>query len=54
MNTKRSLRFFNTTGTGDPNVHYMLPSEVWLGGEQLHHLYHISWEHDGDVAIWGC
>ena len=36
MNTKRALRFFNTTGPCDPNDHYMLPPEERLVGAQLH------------------
>jgi len=36
MSTKRSLRFFNTTGPCDPDYHYMLPPEDRLVGAQLH------------------
>ena len=36
MNTKRSLRFFNTTGPCNPEEHYMLPPENRLVGAQLH------------------
>jgi hypothetical protein len=36
MNTKRNLRFFNTTGPCFPNDHYMLPPENRLVGAQLH------------------
>jgi hypothetical protein len=36
MNTKRSLRFFNTTGPCNPEDHYMLPPEDRLVGAQLH------------------
>jgi len=36
MSTKRSLRFFNTTGPCDPDDHYMLPPEDRLVGAQLH------------------
>ena len=36
MNTKRDLRFFNTTGPCDPDKHYMLPPEDRLMGAQLH------------------
>ena len=35
MNTKRSLRFFNTTGPCNPEEHYMLPPEDRLVGAQL-------------------
>ena len=36
MNTKRDLRFFNTTGPCNPDDHYMLPPEERLAGAQLH------------------
>ena len=36
MSTKRSLRFFNTTGPCNPDDHYMLPPENRLVGAQLH------------------
>jgi len=36
MNTKRDLRFFNTTGPCNPDDHYMLPPEERLVGAQLH------------------
>jgi len=36
MNTKRPLRFFNTTGPCHPDDHYMLPPEDRLVGAQLH------------------
>ena len=36
MNTKRDLRFFNTTGPCNPEEHYMLPPENRLVGAQLH------------------
>ena len=36
MNTKRLLRFFNTTGPCNPDDHYMLPPEDRLVGAQLH------------------
>ena len=36
MNTKRALRFFNTTGPCNPDDHYMLPPEDRLVGAQLH------------------
>ena len=36
MNTKRDLRFFNTTGPCNPDDHYMLPPEDRLVGAQLH------------------
>ena len=36
MNTKRRLRFFNTTGPCNPEDHYMLPPEDRLVGAQLH------------------
>ena len=36
MQTKRSLRFFNTTGPCNPYDHYMLPPEERLVGAQLH------------------
>jgi hypothetical protein len=36
MGTKRSLRFFNTTGPCNPDDHYMLPPEDRLVGAQLH------------------
>ena len=36
MSTKRSLRFFNTTGPCNPDDHYMLPPEDRLVGAQLH------------------
>jgi hypothetical protein len=36
MNTKLSLRFFNTTGPCDPDDHYMLPPEDRLVGAQSH------------------
>jgi len=35
MNTKRPLRFFNTTGPCNPDDHYMLPPEDRLVGAQL-------------------
>ena len=35
MNTKRSLRFFNTTGPCNPDKHYMLPPEARLVDAQL-------------------
>ena len=35
MNTKRPLRFFNTTGPCNPDDHYMLPPENRLVGAQL-------------------
>jgi len=35
MNTKRKLRFFNTTGPCDPDKHYMLPPKDRLVGAQL-------------------
>ena len=35
MSTKRSLRFFNTTGPCHPDKHYMLPPEDRLVGAQL-------------------
>jgi len=35
MNTKRTLRFFNTTGPYNPEDHYMLPPEDRLVGAQL-------------------
>jgi len=35
MPTKRSLRFFNTTGPCNPDDHYMLPPEDRLVGAQL-------------------
>jgi len=35
MNTRRSLRFFNTTGPCNPDDHYMLPPENRLVGAQL-------------------
>jgi hypothetical protein len=35
MNTKRKLRFFNTTGPCNPDDHYMLPPEERLVGAQL-------------------
>jgi hypothetical protein len=34
--TKRSVRFFNTTGPCYPDMHYMLPPEDRLVGAQLH------------------
>jgi hypothetical protein len=33
---KRNVRFFNTTGTCNPDMHYMLPPEDRLVGVQLH------------------
>ncbi|MGV8096630.1 MAG: hypothetical protein AB2L24_32640, partial [Mangrovibacterium sp.] len=33
---KRSVRFFNTTGPCNPDMHYMLPPEDRLVGAQLH------------------
>ena len=36
MTTRRSLRFFNTTGPCNPDDHYMLPPEDRLVGAQLH------------------
>ena len=36
MNTRRSYRFFNTTGPCNPEQHYMLPPENRLVGAQLH------------------
>jgi len=36
MNSKRALRFFNTTGPCNPDDHYMLPPENRLVGAQLH------------------
>jgi hypothetical protein len=36
MSTKRTLRFFNTTGPCNPDDHYMLPPEDRLVGAQLH------------------
>ena len=36
MITKRTLRFFNTTGPCNPDDHYMLPPEDRLVGAQLH------------------
>ena len=36
MNSKRALRFFNTTGPCNPDDHYMLPPEDRLVGAQLH------------------
>ena len=36
MSTKRSLRFFNTTGPCNPDDHYMLPPENRLVKAQLH------------------
>ena len=35
MNTKRKLRFFNTTGPCNPDKHYMLPPKDRLVGAQL-------------------
>jgi len=35
MNSKRALRFFNTTGPCNPDDHYMLPPENRLVGAQL-------------------
>ena len=34
--TKRDVRFFNTTGPCNPDMHYMLPPEDRLVGAQLH------------------
>ncbi len=33
---KRDIRFFNTTGPCNPDMHYMLPPEERLVGAQLH------------------
>ena len=40
MNTKRSLRFFNTTGPCNPDDHYMLPPKDRLVGAQLQRYIH--------------